>query len=157
MGTSPATPRRDSLPSRRGVRSLLSSLVEPVESPVASTAAPTTSPTNTGSDTPRYSSSRSWLTVSTHSGRRISSCRRNTDSKYNTTLIPSLTLWAFSMFWTHKSSIMFQLHKKSFLKMDTAVILLLHLLHHSFSGEHVSPFNERLFCNYNKNLLLNWD
>merc|ERR1712098_452744 len=45
--------------SRRGVRSLLSSLVEPVESPVASTAAPTTSPTNTGSDTPRYSSSRS--------------------------------------------------------------------------------------------------
>merc|ERR1712080_218592 len=70
--TNLGTAMRDSLPSRRGARSWLSSLVEPVESPVASTAAPTTSP-------------------------------RSTDSKYNLTLIPSLTLWVFSMFWTSLS------------------------------------------------------
>merc|ERR1712098_615429 len=87
-------------------------------------------------------------TVSTHSGRRILSCRRSTDSKYNTTLIPSLTLWAFSMFWTSLSLSIwapiknFQLHlffpqccKDNSIFGTVLAGILLQLLLHSMCGE----------------------
>merc|ERR1719278_327478 len=66
---------------RLAARSSTCSPAVPVESPVVRLATPTTSPTSTDWDTPRSSWSRSRLTPSTPSGRRIWSSRRSTACK----------------------------------------------------------------------------
>merc|ERR1711862_221057 len=79
--TSPDTPRRELTSSRPDARSSPSSPVEPAESLVARLDTLMTSPTSTVLDTLRSSWSRSRLTLSTPSGRKMLSSRRSTACK----------------------------------------------------------------------------